>query len=111
MYSVHHNNMFYHNLDLEQLVSLLGEDLARETARAQVATRIKEDARKALSRFDWMFVREYRFNETDTPKPVPPEVKVYYEQVIDWSAQEEAKILTMPAVEVDMYEASVPVFL
>lgn len=110
-FSIFHNGLNYQGIDFETLQSLVGEQQATAIARQDVIKKVKAASAAELAQYDWMFIREYRMANTNTPAPVAAEVLHHYEVVRTWVEQQEQLIHTLSAEACVDHQFVVPVML
>lgn len=97
MFSMMHNALNYQGIDLETLLTLVGEAEAANMVRQELVKQVKAASAAELAKYDWMYIREYRMANTNTPSPVPAHIVAHYDVVRNWVDQQEQTIATLTA--------------
>lgn len=96
-FSIKHAGLDYLGIDLDSLVELVGEAEAAAKVRQKLVQQVKAASAAELAKYDWMYIREYRMANTNTPSPVPAHIVAHYDVVRNWVDQQEQTIATLTA--------------
>lgn len=107
-YCCNFNGLQYTNIAHSEIVALLGETEALHVVLTTLHSELKEVAWTELSKYDWMYVREYRMANTETPMPVPEHIATHYEAVRQWVDQQELLLASMTIEQLEAHEFIVP---
>lgn len=108
MFSITHNNLAYQGIELDTLISLVGESEATNIVRQELVKHIKAASASELAKYDWMFIREYRMANTNSPMPVPAHILAHYDVVRHWVDQQEVLVQGLSAMHGVDYQFNVP---
>jgi hypothetical protein len=108
IFDIHHNGLLYQSIDLETMLSLVGDTEAANMVRQELIKQVKVASANELAKFDWMYIREYRMANTNTPAPVPAHIVAHYDVVRNWVDQQEQAIATITAQAGVDYVFNVP---
>jgi hypothetical protein len=95
IFDIQHNGLLYQGIDLETMLSLVGEAEAANIVRHELVKQVKVASAAELAKYDWMYIREYRMANTNTPAPVPAHIVAHYDVVRNWVDQQEQTIATL----------------